>query len=609
VATQTLPKRAEQPVEHTWNLESVYHSDEQWEADLQRFDGLLPQLERLAGTLGADGESLLDALQQRDEAEKLFFQLYVYAHLRQAEDTANPRYQALAERAASKYARLGTATAFFEPEILAIPDARLSEWMQAIEPLRVYEHALGEIRRQRKHIRSAEIEALLAAASDVTRSPEAIFDKLNDADLKFPFIKDEDGNDVELTKGRYMLFMESRNRDVRQGAFEALYDTYSKVRNTTAAALGGHIRSHIFNAKARNYDSAIHAALDPDAIPLSVYTNLIDTINANLHHLHRYMRLRKRLLQLDELHMYDLFVPLVPNVDFKYSYDQARDIVEAALAPLGDEYVSIMRDGLRKNRWVDVYENEGKQGGAFSWGSYTTQPFILMNWQDNLNSVFTLAHELGHSMHSFFTRRTQPFVYGSYTIFVAEVASTLNEALLVNHLLNTTDDRLLQMYVLNHQIEEFRQTMFRQTMFAEFEYDTHRRTEAGEAMTADSFSTLHYDLNTRYMGPDVVVDDRIAIEWSRIPHFYSNFYVYKYATGIAASAALSRQIVSEGQPAVDRYLGFLSGGRSKTSIELLKGAGVDMTSPEPIQQACDVFGELVSRMEHLADEIDADRRN
>ena len=603
MATSAVPKRQELPFEYTWNLESFYANDQQWEQDFKRLEGLLPDLAQLAGTIGQAAESMLDAFQQRDEANKLVEQLYIYAYLRQSENTANSQYQALFERAASLYTRLNATTAFFEPEILAVPDARLNEFLGSIAELRVYEQALSELRRQREHIRSAEIEALLAESGEIARAAESTYEMLNNADLKFPVIKDEDGNDVELSQGRYIRFMESTNREVRRAAFEAMYDTYGKVRNTTGTLLSSHIRTHIFYAKARNYTSAVEAALDPDAIPLEVYTNLVDTINANLHHLHRYMELRKRLLKLDELHMYDIYVPLISDVESKYTYDQARELMLSGMAPLGSDYIATMRHGLYDGRWVDVYENEGKRSGAFSYGAYTSQPFILMNFQDNLESIFTLAHELGHSMHSFYTRRTQPYVYGHYTLFVAEVASTLNEALLVEHMLQTTDDRKLQLYLINHRIEEFRRTMFRQVQFAEFEYDIHRRAEAGEALTADSFSEIYFDLNKRYHGPAVVMDDQIAVEWSRIPHFYSNFYVYKYATGIAASAALSKQILSEGRPAVDRYLNFLKGGSSKTSIELLRDAGVDMASPAPVQQACEVFGELVGRMEELTADV------
>ena len=603
MATSAVPKRHEIPVEYTWNLESFYTNDQSWEEDFKRLEGMLPDLAQLAGTIGQDAESMLDAFQQRDEANKLIEQLYVYAYLRQSENTANSSYQALFERVSSLYVRLGSTTAFFEPEILDVPDERLNEFLGSIAELRVYEQALSELRRQRAHFRSVEVEALLAESGEIARAPESAFEMLNNADLKFPVIKDEEGNDVELSQGRYILLMESKNRDVRKAAFNAMYETYGKVRNTTGSLLASHIRTHVFYAKARNYSSAIEAALDPDAIPLTVYTNLIDTINANLHHMHRYMRLRKRLLKLDELHMYDIYVPLIGDVEAKYTYEQAREMMVAGMAPLGKDYTSAMRHGLYDGRWVDVYENEGKRSGAFSYGAFTSQPYILMNYQDNVESMFTLAHELGHSMHSFYTRRTQPYTYGHYTLFVAEVASTLNEALVVEHMLQNTDDRNLQLYLINHRIEDFRRTMFRQVMFAEFEYEIHKRIEAGEAMTPESFSELYYKMNKRFHGPDVVSDDHIALEWSRIPHFYSNFYVYKYATGIAASAALSKQILTEGQPAVDRYLNFLKGGSSKTSIELLREAGVDMESPKPIQQACDVFGELVARMEELTADV------
>ncbi len=606
----TVPTRSEVPLEHTWNLESIYQSDDQWEQDFKRVEASIPELQQLEGTLGQDGEALLRALQQRDEASKLLEQIYVYAHLRQAEDLGNTHYQELTDRVSSLAARFGAAIAFFDPEIIAISDERMEEFYQRVADLQVYRHALSELRRQREHIRSAEVEAVLASAREISRAPESIYEMFVNADLKFPVLKDEHGNDVELTHGRFIpVFMESKKREVRQAAFDALYGTYSKWSNTIGTALASHIRSQIFYARARKYESALHAALDPNAIPTSVYTNLIETVNRNLSHLHRYMRLRRRMLGVDELHMYDIYAPLVADVDYKYSYDQAREMVEQGLAPLGAAYLAPMSHGLREGRWVDVYENQGKRSGAFSWGAYTTQPFILMNYQETLDNVFTLAHELGHSMHSYYTRRTQPYVYGNYTIFVAEVASTLNEALLVDHLLKHTDDRSLRMYLINHQLETLRGTLFRQTMFAEFEYESYRRMEAGEALTAESFSQFYYDLNKRYYGPEMVVDELIAREWMRIPHFYMNFYVYQYATGIAASTALSRQILSEGQPAVDRYIKFLSGGSSKTSIDLLKDAGVDMTSPDPVQQACDYFGELVTQMEQLADEADAERRN
>ncbi|MBV9787349.1 MAG: oligoendopeptidase F family protein, partial [Chloroflexi bacterium] len=369
MATSAVPKRHEIPVEYTWNLESFYTNDQSWEEDFKRLEGMLPDLAQLAGTIGQDAESMLDAFQQRDEASKLIEQLYVYAYLRQSENTANSNYQALFERVSSLYVRLGSTTAFFEPEILDVPDDRLNEFLGSIAELRVYEQALAELRRQRAHFRSVEVEALLAESGEIARAPESAFEMLNNADLKFPVIKDEEGNDVELSQGRYILLMESKNRDVRKAAFDAMYETYGKVRNTTGSLLASHIRSHIFYAKARNYSSAIEAALDPDAIPLTVYTNLIETINANLHHMHRYMRLRKRLLKLDELHMYDIYVPLIGDVEAKYTYEQAREMMIAGMAPLGKDYTSAMRHGLYDGRWVDVYENEGKRSGAFSYGA------------------------------------------------------------------------------------------------------------------------------------------------------------------------------------------------------------------------------------------------
>jgi oligoendopeptidase F len=602
-------KRHEQPTEHTWSIHDLYATDDAWEADFKRLQNMIPQLEALADTLGDDAESLLHGLQARDEAQELLQRLQIYALRRQDEDTGNAHYQRLADRVATLGSRVNAALAFADPEILGIPDEKLDGWLEQVEPLQVYRHAFNELRRQREHRRSTEVETLLAAAREVTRSPDAIYSMLNDADLKFPVIKDEAGNDVELTKGRYLRFLESPDREVRKNAFEAMFSAYAKFRNTFASTLSAQIRANIFHARARGYQSAVEASLHPDAIPLTVYTNLVDTINRNLDHLHRYMRLRKRMLQLPDLHLYDLYAPLIASAEGSYSYDQARELVVAGAKPLGEEYGAILRRGLYDERWVDVYENEGKRSGAYHSSAYRTHPFVLMNYEDNLYNVYTLAHEFGHALHSFMTRRTQPFVYGKYTTFVAEVASTLNEALLSDHLLKTSDDPMLRLTVLNRQVETLRTTMYRQVQFAEFEYETHRRTEAGEAMTADSFGVLSDDLNRRYYGPDVVIDEGSSLEWARIPHYYMNFYVYKYATGIAASTALAQQILSEGQGAVARYLTFLSGGSSQTSIDLLRGAGVDMTTPEPVQQACDVFGELVTQMEQLADEIERDRRD
>jgi oligoendopeptidase F len=610
VATATaLPKRQDVPVEHTWNLESIYSNNDLWEADFARVEEALPDLEALAGTLGNDAEALLHAIRRIHEVQLVLEQLYVYAVMRKDEDTTNPTYQAYAERMAMLAARFGSVTSFFAPELLALPDERIDEYLAASDDLRLYTHYLDELRRQRAHIRSAEVEAVLAEASEVTRAPGTVFGMLNDADMKFPTIRDEHGNEIEVTKGRYMLFMESKDRRVRKDAFEALYSSYAKVRNTVGATLSGAVRRDYFEAKVRGYESSLAAALDPDTIPPAVYHNLVDTVNKNLHHLHRYLRLRKQYLGVDELHMYDLYVPLIPGATVEIAYDEARQMVEEGLAPLGSEYIATMRGGLHEHRWVDVFENEGKRSGAYSHGAYSTQPFILMNYQSNLNNVYTLAHELGHSMHSFFTRAAQPYVYGHYTIFVAEVASTLNEALLTNYLLKRTDDRAVRLQIINQQIEELRATLFRQTMFAEFELEIHRRIEAGEALTADSFTEIYRDLLKRYFGDEVVLDEQILLEWGRIPHFYRGFYVYQYATGISAATALAQKILSEGEPAVERYLSFLRGGSSKNSIDLLRDAGVDMTQPEPVELAISVFANLVDELEAMMREDGNGSRN
>ncbi len=594
-----LPRRDELAPEQTWNLQSIYADNDQWEADFQKVDALLPELEALAGTLGTSGTALLHGLQLRDAAGLILGRLYAYAHMRRDENTADPFYQAFDERCTSLWARMAAATAFFAPEVLQVNDATFERFLQETSGLAIYRFYLEDIRRQREHIRSAEVEAVLAQASEATRAPNTIFSMLNDADLKFPTIKDEADNPVELTKGRYILFLESKDRRVRRDAFEGVYGSYTALRNTIGATLSGSIRRDIFDAQVHGYASSLDAALDPDSIPLAVYHNLVDTVNRNLDLLHRYTRIRKTTLGLDQLHMYDMYVPLTPGQARRIDYDEARATVQAGLAPLGAEYAAILHNGLYRDRWVDIPENQGKRGGAYSSGSYATQPFILMNWQDNINNMYTLAHELGHSMHSFYTRKAQPYVYGSYTIFVAEVASTCNEALLTAHLLATTTDRDLKLEILNQQIDEFRGTLFRQTMFAEFELETHRRAEAGDALTTELLSEIYRGLVTRYQGPDVVIDDQIALEWARIPHFYNAFYVYKYATGIAAATALSRQIIDEGQPAVDRYLRFLQGGSSQTSIELLRGAGVDMATPAPVEQALRGFGELLDQFELL----------
>ncbi|MFZ5826230.1 MAG: oligoendopeptidase F [Bacillota bacterium] len=596
-----LLKRQDVPAEHKWDLDAVYPTVEAWEQDYAKVEAMLPQLTAFQGKLGESSQILLKALQTRDEVHRLLEQVSVFANMKEDEDTANSTYQAISSRGTALYAKVAAAGSFMTPEILSIPTETIQGWLESDTALAAYRHELEDTIREKAHVRSPEVEELLAQASEVGSAPSDIFGKLNHADMKFPKIRDEEGNEVELTHGRYLRFLESPVRRVRQEAFEALYSTYAKFRNTLASTHANSVKKDVFFARARKFPSARAMALSRTNVPESVYDNLIGAVHRNLPSLHRYVQLRRKLLGLDELHMYDLYTPMVAEVDKKIPYQEAVDTLMKALAPLGDEYISVARDGLTDSRWVDVYENAGKRSGAYSYGAYTTKPFILMNYQDTLDSMFTLAHELGHSMHSYLTRQHQPYHYGSYTIFVAEVASTFNEALLTDYLVKNTEDKKLKMYLINHQLESIRTTLYRQTMFAEFEHLTHQKAEKDQALTADLLSEMYYDLNKRYYGTEgMVIDEQIALEWARIPHFYSAFYVYQYATGISASAALSQQVLSEGKPAVDRYLGFLKKGSSDYSTNILKEAGVDMTSPEPVQQALDLFASLLDQMEELA---------
>ncbi|WP_019122393.1 oligoendopeptidase F [Brevibacillus massiliensis] len=597
--SKALPKRSEIPAEYKWKLEDMYASDADWEKDTAKVKELIGQIKQKEGTLSESGKHLLEALTLQDELTKTMDQVYVYARMRRDEDNANATYQALTDRATGLSTQVYGALAFIQPEILAIPEDRLSQMIESEPGLEHYRFLLEEITRYKPHTLSAAEEALLAEASELANAPSTIFNMLNNADIKFPMIKDEHGEEVELTKGRFIQFMESRDRRVRQDAFNALYATYGQHRNTIAATLTAAVKRDVFYARSHKFDSALQAALFSDNIDISVYDNLIATVREHLPLMHRYVALRKKLLGVDELHMYDLYVPIVHEVEMEIPYQQAVDTVTEALHPLGDEYLQVLKKGFHSG-WIDVYENQGKTSGAYSWGTYTAHPYVLMNYQDNLNNMFTLAHEMGHALHSYFSNTNQPYTYADYRIFVAEVASTCNEALLMHHLLATTSDKATRMYLINYYMEQFRGTLYRQTMFAEFEKAIHAKVEAGEALTADSLNQLYRQLNVEYYGPDMVVDEQIDLEWARIPHFYNNFYVYKYATGFSAATSLSRQILEEGQPAVERYLGFLKSGGSDYPLELLKRAGVDMTSSEPISEALAVFKELLEQMEELA---------
>jgi oligoendopeptidase F len=597
-AKKSLPSRSEIPVEETWRLEDIFPTDDAWEQEFQQVKAMIPKLGEYKGRLGQSPQVLYEALQYQDEVSMRLGKLYTYAHMRYDQDTTNSFYQGLNDRAKGLYSEASSAMAFIVPELLSIDEAVLRSFLEQYEPLRLYAHALDEVTRQRPHVLSAEEEALLAQAAEVMQATSNTFSALNNADLTFPTIVDENGDEVEVTHGRFIRFLESTDRRVRRDAFHAVYHTYEKFQNTFASTLAGTVKKHNFFARVRRYESARQAALDANNIPESVYDNLIATVHEHLPLLHRYVRLRKQVLGLDELHMYDLYTPLVQDVKMDVTYEEAKQYMLDGLAPLGEEYVAIVKEGL-DNRWVDVRENKGKRSGAYSSGAYGTHPYILLNWQDNVHNLFTLVHEFGHSVHSYYTRKTQPYPYAHYSIFVAEVASTCNEALLNDHLLKTIDDEKKRLYLLNHYLEGFRGTVFRQTMFAEFEHLIHLKAQQGEALTAETLTSLYYDLNKKYFGDEIVVDQEIGLEWSRIPHFYYNYYVYQYATGFSAATALSKQILEEGEPAVKRYIDFLKAGSSDYPIEVLKKAGVDMTSAEPIRQACQVFAEKLEEMERL----------
>ncbi len=592
---QQIPRRDEIPTEYTWDLTTVYRDDAHWQAALAALEQQLPALAAREGQVAASGAALLATLQARDAVLQQLWQIYVYAERRHDSDTGEAVGQALSQQAGSLVARVLAALAFIEPEILAADEADIATWRHESPELAVYGRELDQLMRRRAHVRSAEVEALLAEFGDVARAPSDIVSVLTNADLTFPTMTDEHGQTIAISHGRYGRLLKSTDRRVRRDVFKGYYAGYQGIRNTLGTALAAHVRAQVLGARVRAHGSALEAALSATEIPVDVYHNLIRTVNANLPRLHRYVALRQRIMQLDEVRIYDLYAPLAAEAELTVSYEEAQQIALAAFAPLGAEYVAAVEQTFR-SRWIDVYENVGKRSGAYSDGSYTTAPFILLNYQNRLDDLFTLAHELGHSMHSYFTRRTQPFVYGDYTIFVAEVASTLNEALLTDYLLRTRDDPALRRHLLVQQLEDIRTTLLRQTMFAEFELAMHQRAEAGEPLTAENLSQPYRELVARYHGPQVVLDDEIALEWARIPHFYYNFYVYQYATGLAAALALSDQILAEGAPAVARYLTFLSSGSSQPPIELLRAAGVDMRSPAPIQAALDRFDQLLDRV-------------
>ncbi|KSU84862.1 oligoendopeptidase F [Fictibacillus enclensis] len=596
--SKSLPKREELPLQDTWDLEAIYATNDKWEEEFSEVKRLLPEVKQFQGKLGESADTLFQFFQKQDELTKKLGKLYTYAHMRYDQDTTNSLYQGLNDRASNLATQVGSSLSFAVPEILLLPEETIDSYIKDNKDLGLYKHVLDEINRQRPHVLSKEEEALLADVSEVTASPSTTFGMLNNADLKFPVIKDENGEEIEVTHGRYIRFLESSDRRVREDAFKAVYGTYDKFKNTFASTLAGTVKKDNFFARTRKFDSARQAALNDNNIPEEVYENLVKTVNDHLHLLHRYVDIRKRALNLDELHMYDLYTPLVQDVKMEVTYEEAKKLVLESLDPMGEEYKNIVKEGFEK-RWIDVHENAGKRSGAYSSGAYGTMPYILLNWQDNVNNLFTLTHEVGHSVHSYYTRESQPYPYADYSIFVAEVASTCNEALLNHYMLNKTKDKQEKLYLLNHHLEGFRGTVFRQTMFAEFEQAIHVRAANGEPLTPELLTQIYYDLNVKYFGENVVIDKEIGLEWSRIPHFYYNFYVYQYSTGFSAAASLSKQILEEGESSVSRYIDFLKAGSSDYPIEVLKKAGVDMTTSKPVEDALKVFEEILDEMESL----------
>lgn len=597
-----LPERTEIEAAHRWNLGDIFADDGAWEAAFAEEEKRLEEATRFRGQLHRGPAIVLEAIAAQEQAEKVLERLFGYARMHSDEDTRQSRYQALTERVTKLAVRLQQAWSFFDPELLELPEQTLRSWVQdppeAASGLRIYRHRMDNLLRQKPHVLSPAEEELLAQTGDLAEAPSTVFHMVNDADLTFPKVRDEQGREVELTKGRYARFLESTNRDVRREAFQTLYQTYGKQRNTLGALLSASVTRDAFYARVRRYASCLGMALDQDNVPESVYTSLIEAVHRQLPALRRYLRLRRRMLGVDRLHMYDLYVPLVPAPETDIPYEEAVRRVHEALRPLGENYRRGYLAGVGGG-WVDVFENQGKTGGAYSWGVYGVHPYVLLNYQGSVNHVFTLAHEFGHAMHSVLAQQAQPYVYAGHSIFVAEVASTTNEALLMAHLLEETTEPAKRAYLVNHHLEEFRTTVYRQVMFAEFEMQIHAAAENGQALTADALSEIYRNLNVLYYGSEVEVDPEIDLEWARIPHFYNAFYVYKYATGFSAAVALARLIGEEGQPAVDRYLDFLRSGASDYPVEQLRMAGVDLRTPEPVERALEVFADRVEELENL----------
>lgn len=585
-------------VKDTWNLESIYANNELWEEDYAALEKDAAEFAKLKGAIEADVSKIPAVLDAYYGLQRRLSKLSVYARMRFDQDTTDSTYQTMSAKIGSLGVKIGAASAFVEPEILSYSKEQLEAAEKENERTAYYGRKIEEMLRGQEHTLDAEKEELLAAAGDMAEAPDDIFSVLMNADMKYPDIVLEDGTHLPLTNSTYISYMESPDRAVREGAFKTLYGQIASLKNTFAAIYRGNLKQAKFYAQSRKYSSARAMYLADSNVPESVYDNLLSAVHEALPMMYRYVAVRKKVLGVDKLHMYDVYTPIVAAQNQTYEFEQAKQMVLEALKPMGEDYLSHAREGL-ENRWIDIYPNKGKKGGAYSWGCYDSQPFILLNYTKNLDSVFTLIHEMGHSIHSYYSRTAQDYAYSDYKIFVAEVASTCNECLLMHDLLEKTTDKEQRKYLLNHYLDSFKGTLFRQTMFAEFEKNAHDYCAQGKPLTAEALSQMYLELNQKYFGPDMEKDEEIAYEWMRIPHFYTPFYVYQYATGYSAAVALSAKILKEGKPAVDAYMSFLKGGESKDPIDLLKMAGVDMTTEKPVADALALFGELVTELETL----------
>ena len=593
--SKVLKKREEIKETDKWSVNEVYPSDEAWEKEYKELQEEAPKLKDFEGKL-KNGEVLIEYLELNEKISRKAEKIYVYAHLKSDEDTSNSKYQSMMNKIDAYMAEYATYSAYLVPELLSLPDGFIEEEIKRLDGLKPYEFLLLNIIKEKPHVLSKEEEELLAAASDCLDAPSSIHNIMTNADMKFGNIKDEDGHEVELTEGNYSSFIKSKDRSVREAAFKKLFGHYKDFENTLGTTLSSSIKAFNFSAKIRNYNSALEAALKPNDIPVEVYKNAVKTINDNLSSLHRYVRIKKKLLGLDEMHMYDLYVPVIEIDKEHIEFDKGVEMAIEGLNPLGEEYLEIFKGGI-EGGWIDKYINKGKRGGAYSWGGYDTKPFVLLNYNYDLNDVSTLVHEMGHSIHSYYSRKEQSYYYAGYSIFCAEVASTTNEALLIHHLINKETDEKKKLYLINQELEQIRTTVFRQIMFAEFELYTHESFEKGMPLTAEDYNAKWHELNQKYFGEDIIVDNEIDVEWARIPHFYNDFYVYQYATGYAAASAFAKSILDKEPNAVEKYTGFLKSGGSDYPIEILKKAGVDMTTSKPLEATIERFNELLDMLE------------